>query len=202
MDDIKQRNKKITETIRGLLEESGKSPHRIARLARIEPANFYRLLEEEREWNLGHLEKLAPVFGKSVEELLTATRSVPVVERASALRTFPYPQLIRERFGKVNYLGGGDMLNDLYAVEVDDRSMMPAFKQGTKFIVQKESFRKIKDEDIVICVDQVGQAMICYIRLTPETITLKSLNPTIPDTIMPRTHLKVCDKVLEAIYPE
>ena len=76
--------------------------------------------------------------------------------------------------------------------------MMPAFTPGTKFIAEKESYRLIKNEDLVICPDDQGKAHVCRIHFTgDEYITLKNLNPTVSDLVLPRNRIRACDLVVE-----
>ncbi len=92
-------------------------------------------------------------------------------------------------------LGG---MEGLYAFELSDRSMMPAFKQGTKFVAEKGSSDLIEHEDLVICPDDQGKAHVCRIHFTSDQlITLKSLNPSVPDIVFPRNRIRACDLIVD-----
>lgn len=75
---------------------------------------------------------------------------------------------------------------------------MPAFKPGTKFIAEHKSSDLIEHEDLVICPDDTGNAHVCRVHFTSDQlITLKSLNSTIPDLVLPRNRLRSCDLIVD-----
>jgi len=91
-------------------------------------------------------------------------------------------------------------LKGVYALRLEDKTMMPAFKQGTEFICQKDTWDLIEDEDMVVASDESGQAQIYRVHfVSNDFILLRAFNPATPDRTLPRNHLKLCDRVLEIV---
>lgn len=205
MDNDKELTLKISNKVKELMKMAGLNRFQVAKRTGIDSANFYKALEgkeSSRGYSFASLRKLAKFFNITVSELVGESLEVPIVARASALTPFPNPHLSKEKFGTIIHQGAVEMaqLESLYAVEVEDRSMMP-FRPGTKFVLEKGSSAAIHDEDIVVCLDDKGTASIGRISFTSDQlITLRSLNPAIPDQVLPRTHLSLCDKVV-GIFP-
>ena len=192
----------ISKRVDALIQQAGTNPNAVARKAGIDSSNFGRMINGERGWKVGILEKIARSFGLSFTELVDGPIAVPIVARISALEPFPYPETIEaeeiREFTEYTEEGTEPMALQLYAVELHDRSMMPAFAPGTKFIAEKDSERKVQNEELVICPDDQGMAQICRVIFTSDQlITLKNLNPTVPDRTLPRHRLKTCDIIVK-----
>lgn len=194
----------ISRKVRKFIQLAGLNPNAVAKKAGIDNANFYRLLRNERKWQFHHLERVCEALSISFRDLFGQPIHIPIVATISALNPFPYPHVIDKTASCIEYHGGavqeeGNM--ELYGIEVGDRSFLPAFQAGTRFVVEKNSANKIKDESLVVCPDETGGAQICRLHIAgEEQITLRSLNPTVPDRILPKSHLKLCDRVV-IIYP-
>ena len=179
------------------MEKAGLSARKLGQKIGLE--NIYRVLDGERNWSFKHLLAVSELFGVPVEELVGGAIQVPVMASFSALEPPDYPEkLVSEK--KIKYKGVkvGVAFQGLYALELEDRSMMPAFKPGTKFIAEKGSGNLIEHEDLVVCPDDKGKAHVSRIHFTGEQfITLKSLNPTVPDLVLPRNRIRACDLVVD-----
>lgn len=162
--------------------------------------NIYRVLNGERNWSFKHILAVSELFNVPVEELVGETISVPIMASFSALEPPTYPEILKSE-RTIELKGGGKvsgMIQGMYALELSDRSMMPAFKAGTIFIAEKESAKLIEHEDLIICPDDHGKAHVCRIYFTSDNlITLKSLNPTIPDLVLPRNRIRSCDLIVD-----
>ena len=78
----------------------------------------------------------------------------------SALEPPDYPEkLISKKTIELKKGGRVGAAQGLYALELSDRSMMRAFKPGTRFIAEKESSGLIEHEDLIVCPDDKGKAM-------------------------------------------
>jgi transcriptional regulator with XRE-family HTH domain len=190
---------RISNKIRALAKESGINARKLGQKIGLE--NIYRILNGERHWSFKYLLAISEVFGVPVEHLVGEAIEVPIVALFSALTPPDYPEVIVARQGIVELQGGGavgERIQRLYAFELADRSMMPVLKPGTKFIAEKDSSALIKHEDLVVCPDDTGKAHVCRIQFTGDHhITLKSLNPTVPDLVLPRNRIHSCDLIID-----
>jgi len=199
---ISPSDREIGQKVTALIVAQGLNAKIVAQKAGIDVGNFYKTLGGKRGWSLGYLDKVVRVLGVSLQDLMGQPIFVPIVVQISALEDFPYPEIIKadefDEFDKVELKGEGKgvMLTKLYAIELKDESMMPAFKAGTKFIVEKLSHDYIRDQDLVVCPDDSGRAKICRVLIGEEKIVLKSINSSVPDKTLPRNRLRACDKVV------
>lgn len=188
---------RISAKVRALMKKAGLSTRRLGQKIGLE--NIYRVLNGERNWSFKHLLAVSELFQVPIEDLVGGAIQVPIMASFSALEPPNYPEkLISDKIIEIK--GGKTVgaINGLYGLELADRSMMPAFRSGTKFIAEKESYRLIEHEDLVVCPDDQGKAHVCRIHITGDQyITLKSLNPTIQDIVLPRNRLRSCDLIVD-----
>lgn len=78
---------------------------------------------------------------------------------------------------------------------------MPLFEPGTIFIVEKKIYEEIKDGDNVVYCGSDKLAQLRQIAIGQETITLKSLNPAMPDMVLILDQIKKCDRVIQTLLP-
>jgi transcriptional regulator with XRE-family HTH domain len=197
----KDRDVEIGKKLRQLIEEKGTNAFAVSKATGIDDGYLYRMLQGKREWKLRYLEIILDHLGVPLEEFFGGDLEIPVVATFSATELFPYPLEIAEAGNghMIRYRGKSlPTLKGLYALSLADRSMMPAFKAGTKFICQKDTWDLIEDEDLVVSPDEKGMAQVYRVHFTSDAlITLRAFNPAIPDRTLPRSHLKLCDIVLE-----
>lgn len=189
--------RRISTKVRALMGQAGLSARKLGQKIGLE--NIYRVLDGERNWSFKHLLAVSDLFGVPVEELVGQSIQIPVMSSFSALDPPDYPEkLVSDKIIEVKRGKRMEGIQGLYAFELADRSMMPAFKPGTKFIAEKESSHLIENEDLVVCPDDTGKAHVCRISFTGDQyITLKSLNPIVPDIVLPRNRLRSCDLIVD-----
>lgn len=180
-------------------------PLHLSHKAGLDNAIIYKCLHGKRKWNLGHLQKIAPVLGVTLGDLVQETILVP---RAGGVREGqgpPQSQILRpepDHRGRPLLLKKDtETLAKMYYLEVEDRSMMPAFPPGTHLFVQKETSDTIKNENFVVYWGDDGQTYIRQIFLDQDHIVLKSLTQGVPDKILPQKHITLCDKILRIEFP-
>jgi transcriptional regulator with XRE-family HTH domain len=197
--NVKDRDAEIGKKLRQLIEEKGTNAFAVSKATGIDDGYLYRMLQGKREWKLRYLEAILDHLGVPLEEFFGGDLEIPVVATFSATELFPYPLEIADAGHMIRYRGKTlSTLKGLYALQLDDRSMMPAFKAGTRFICQKDSWDQIEDEDLVVSPDEKGMAQVYRVHFASDAlITLRAFNPAIPDRTLPRSHLKLCDIVLE-----
>ena len=195
------RGAEIGNKLRQLIEEKGTNAFAVSKATGIDDGYMYRMLQGKREWKLRYLETILDHLGVTLVEFFGGDLGIPVVASISATELFPYPQSIPETSdNQVRYRGTSKLptMKGVYALNIRDRSMMPAFKAGNNLICQKDSFDLIEDEDLVVSHDDKGMAQVYRVHFTGnDLISLRSFNPAVPDRTLPRSHLKLCDLVVD-----
>ena len=201
MDSIDRQ--KITEVIKKLCKERGISLNALRLKAGIDDGNWSRLIGGKRKWSLDHLESVARAAGVNVAMLVEDRPPIPIVAEVSATEGFLIPKgTITPALGyAANFFTEASVGRTMvYAFRVKDRSMLPSFPPKTVFYALRESHRDIKNEDLVVFSDHDGNSHVRQIILTPDTIILRGLNPTVADEVYPSHFLKLCDRIIHASF--
>lgn len=201
-DKPKDKRAGITERIRGLLASLDMKPLRLSQKTGIDNAIIYKCLGGQRNWNLDHLELIAPVLGVSLVDFFKEPVMVP---HAGEIKDGQGPlqsQIMRnDHDGQpVRLKEDAATLSKLYSLSVADRSMVPTFPPGTRLIAQKETSDTLKNENFVVYWGEDGLTQIRQIFFDDDQIVLKSLTQGIPDKILPAKHIALCDKILEVKF--
>ena len=195
----------ITTRIEELLAARDMLPLHLANKTGIHNETIYRCLNGRRKWNLGHLELIAPVLGVTVGDLVQETVTVPVVGMVRDGQGPPQDQILQPELDQgsrpFRIKEDKETLAKMYDIEVEDRSMMPAFPPGTHLFAQRETSGTIKNENFVVYWGDDGQTYIRQIFFSPNQIILRSLTQGIPDKILPIKHLSLCDKIFRVEFP-
>jgi SOS-response transcriptional repressor LexA len=193
--------KQISERVLALINKTGTNKNEIAR--KIGHHNFSKVLSGERGWRLEYVEAIAELFNVEFEELIGGPLPVPLLSRISPLGPFPHIEIIdtEKALSFVNFKGKGKtaMLQGLYALEIEDRSLMPVLAQGTIFICEKATGNVsslIHDGDLVVCPDDTGKGRIGRIYREGERVRLEALNPLVSPIHLPLHKLKTCDRII------
>ena len=159
---------------------------------------FSRKISGERKWSWTDLEMIAPALGlKEPWNLFREPQSLPIIP-VSALGFFDQ-ELLHSGKRISLYLEGDDIANT-YCLMVSDRSMLPGYPQGTKFLVQGELWQEIKNEDFVVYCNPENQGTIRQIFFHEQKIILRGLNSSVPDLILPKNQIRQCDRVIQALF--
>jgi hypothetical protein len=78
--------------------------------------------------------------------------------------------------------------------------MVPTFPPGTRLVAQKEASDSLKNENFVVYWAEDGLTYIRQIFFDNGQIILKSLTQGVPDKILPKKHLALCDKILQILF--
>lgn len=188
----------ITERIKTLLAGLDMKPLHLANKAGIDNAIIYKCLGGKRNWNLDHLELIAPVLGVALGDLFQATVTVPQAGEVTGGQGPPQAWIL-EGSGRPTTIGikeEATTLSKMYCLIVADRSMVPTFPPDTHLIAQRETSENIKDENFVVYWGEDGFTYIRQIFIDGNQITLRSLTQGIPDKNLPIKHLTLCDKIV------
>ena len=180
-------------------------PLHLANKTGIHNETIYRCLNGRRKWNLGHLELIAPVLGVTIGDLVQETVTVPMVGKIREGTGPPQAQILRpdpdQESRPFQIKEDKETLAKMYDIEVEDRSMMPAFPPGTHLFAQRETSDTIKDEKFVVYWGEDDQTYIRQIFFDQDHIVLRSLTQGVPDKILPKKHIALCDKISRVQFP-
>lgn len=192
----------ITERIKGLLATLDMNRLRLSQKTGIDNAIIYKCLAGKRNWNLDHLELIAPILGVTLADLFKEPVMVPQVGEIRDGQGPLQSQVLRgDHEGQpLKIKEDAATLAKLYSLSVADRSMVPTFPPGTRLVAQKETSDVLKNEDFVVYADEDGRVYIRQIIFDKDLIILKSLTQGIPDKILPAKHISLCDKILEVKF--
>jgi hypothetical protein len=195
----------ISIRIKAFMDELDMNRFQLSLKAKIDNAIIYKCLSGKRKWNLAHLQKIAPVLGVKLRDLIEETIMVP---RAGGVRDGqgpPQSQIIRpapDQKSRPFWLKEDAItLAKMYDIEVEDRSMMPSCPPGTILTAQRDTADLIKNENFVVYWDEDGQTYIRQIFLDQDHIVLRSLTQGVVDKILPAKHIALCDKILRIEFP-
>jgi DNA-binding Xre family transcriptional regulator len=204
-DKIKDTRGIITERIAALLASRDMLPLHLAHKTGIANETIYRCLNGKRKWNLDHLELIAPVLGVALGDLV---QEIVMIPRAGEIRGGqgpPQAQILHpspEQGSRALRLKEDkETLAKMYDLTIEDRSMMPAFPPGTHLFAQRETSDTIKNENFVVYWSDDGQTYIRQIFFSPDQIVLRSLTQGVPDKVLPKKHIALCDKILRVEFP-
>lgn len=195
----------ITGRIKALLAQQDMLPLHLSIKTGIDDAIIYKCLNGKRKWNLGHLELIAPVLGVTIGDLVQETVMIPKAGRIREGRGPTHLQIVRpapdQGSRPLKFKEDKKTLSQLYDLEVEDRSMMPSFPPGTFITAQRDTADSIKNENFVVYWDEDGQTYIRQIFFDQDNIVLRSLTQGVPDKILPKKHIALCDKILRIEFP-
>ena len=201
-DKPKDRQAGITERIKGLLASLDMKPLRLSQKTGIDNAIIYKCLGGQRNWNLDHLELIAPVLGVALSDLL---KEPVIVPHAGEIKDGQGPlqsQILRgsHEGKKLLRFQEDATLSKIYSLSVADRSMVPTFPPGTRLVAQRETSDSLKNENFVVYWAEDGRVYIRQLFFDQGQIVLKSLTQGIPDKILPAKHIALCDKILSVEF--
>lgn len=194
-------NHPVTQRILKLMDEKGLRDRDICAKTGMGTDTFSRKISGGRKWSWNDLEMIAPVLGlKKPWDLFREPQSLPIIS-VSALNHFDYGLLYSENVERISlYLEEDSMVAKTYCLMVSDRSMLPGYPQGTKFLVQGELWQEIKNEDLVVYCNPENQGVIRQIIFHEQKIILRGLNPSVEDLILPKSQIRQCDRVIQAMF--
>jgi hypothetical protein len=194
----------ITGRIKALLAHLDMLPLHLSLKTGIDNAIIYKCLNGKRKWNLGHLELIAPVLGVALGDLVQETIMVPEAGKIREGQGPSQAQILRpteQGSRPLRLKEDKETLSKMYGLEVEDRSMMPSFPPGTFITAQRDTADSIKNENFVVYWDEDGQTYIRQIFFDQDNIVLRSLTQGVPDKILPKKHIALCDKILRIEFP-
>lgn len=191
--------------IMALMDSLGMNRFQLSKEAKINNAIIYKCMSGKRKWNLGNLQKIAPVLGVTLADLMKETVMVPQAGGIREGQGPPQSQIIRpapdQGRRSLRLKEDKETLANLYELEVEDRSMMPSFPPGTFLTAQRDTSDLIKDENFVVYWGEDGQTYIRQLFLHQDHVFLRSLTQGVPDKLLPKKHMALCDKILRAEFP-
>ena len=133
------------------MQDRGINPNQLAKKSAINNAQIYKLLDEKRQFRINHLEAIAKVFGVEVGDLIREPPKVPFVGTIQNGCGPPQKEIKDPTEGNHREFSiTGDELSQMYAMKVEDRSLMPVIHPDAFLYAQRGTSKRIKNEDMVI----------------------------------------------------
>jgi transcriptional regulator with XRE-family HTH domain len=191
---------RLRERIKELIDASGLTQQAIADKMGLTGGHLSKILSgaDGRTVKLSHLVGIADALGKPITAFFDKSVRVPIIGEVDAFGGPPTSAIDAETDNYAE-LFSENVMDDCYRIQVKDRSMLPSYLPGTWLTARKESFDQIKNNNLVIYRGG-EQILVRIITLTPENIILRGVNPSVEEMVLPRIHLKLCDKIV-TIHP-
>jgi len=164
--------------------------------------NLGRMLNNERNWTLKNLEKVAAALGVTAGSLVGEPSDIPVIREISAQEPFPCPrepkeEVVMERVSApLPEDGNLASLAQMYGLKVKDNSYSPVYKKGDILVARKGTSPEMQTGDIVIYCCPKGKGNIGKISLHDQLILFKPLNPLdSQELLLDRGQLAMMDRV-------
>jgi Peptidase S24-like len=188
----------ITQNILRLMAEQGLSDKELCLKCGMDSSLFSRKIAGDRKWTWVDIERIAPVLACAQPyDLFVEPQKVPLV-RISGDELFDYKK--GDETTLVSLEGTMATLENTYGLLLEDRSLMPGFPKGTRFLAQMKDWEEIKEDDLVVYTNPANKSQIYRISFMGEQILLKSLNPKFPDLLLPVEQVRLCDRIFRADF--
>ena len=159
--------------------------------------NLGRMVNNERNWTIKNLDKIAGALGVTVGALVQDFIDIPLlVEVGSA--PFPFPLEIRgERaMGWVPApmpVYGGGKVSKMYAISVKNERI---FRKPRTLIIEKNGDKIESGDQVVYCCPE-GFGHIGEVTIYEDKVLFKALDPMDPfqDKLLDRGQLRMMDRV-------
>lgn len=199
----------ITGRITLIMEARGLNTLELSKKSGVDNATLYKIIngrDAQRAWTLDQLEKIAPALGVEIWELFIEPLYPPIIAEISnsegpsieqvttpkpVLGHHPYPLLREDK----------KTLQQMYCLKVKDSTMLPTFRPGCILTVQRETWKDVTNEDFVVYNPGNGRTLIRQVFIDSDHLILKSLTQGVPDTVLAKDHIRLCDKVLRVDFP-
>jgi DNA-binding Xre family transcriptional regulator len=191
-------NHGITEKIRQVMEQDGHRVRSFARKIGMDHGNLSRLLDEKRNWSLEHLKMVAKACDCHVTDLLPIDRQIPIVAEIGADGQFtcvhdatplghaPLPTILAR---------GRIMPKQFFALKLKEE--VEPFPAGSLLYVKRDT--TCLHRDWVVCSRESGVFLLSRVDIQENSITLSQRGQVV--VTLPKTHLKLCDRVESVIFP-
>jgi transcriptional regulator with XRE-family HTH domain len=190
---------KISERIKTLIKERGFSVKPFGEKLGI--YNLGRMLNNERNWTLKNLEKIAGALGVTVGSLTQDYADIPIIVVVKSNEPFQFPLEIKKDQAKgwvpapvPVEAGGASLVAKMYALEIKDNKI---FDKPVTLIAQKDAGDEIETGDYVIYCCPKGIGHIGKVKLFDDKVFFKNLDPGDPfqDELLDRGQLRMMDRV-------
>jgi transcriptional regulator with XRE-family HTH domain len=190
---------KLRDRIKELIDASGLTQQAIADKMGLTGGHLSKILSgaDGRTVRLAHLVGIANAINVPVSAFFEETLRIPVIGGVDATGGPPSSAIDAEADRYVELLPE-EKMDGCYRMEVTDRSMLPAFRPGTMLTARKDTSDQIQSNDYVVYRGD-DQVRVRLITITPESIVLRGVNPAVEEIVLPRIHLKLCDKIVNII---
>jgi len=185
----------ISQNVARLIEEQGLKDGDVHRHIGWDSATLSRKIGGDRKWSWDDIKKIAQFLRVQPYSLLLQPQDVPLI-RFDGHGLFDCTKKEEMISARIE----GVIPEHCYVLILEDRSLMPGFPPGTKFLAQMEDWEEIKENDLVVYTNPDNKGFIYRISFQGDRILLKSLNPALPDLLLPQAQIRQCDRIFRAEF--
>jgi len=188
----------ISQNIVRTMQERGLRDVDVCRKAGMGSDLFSRKIAGDRKWSWADIARIASVLGFAQPyDLFLEPQEIPLL-RFSGNELFDCTR--GDETVSVRIEGTMATLENTYGLLLESRSLMPGFPKGTRFLAQTENWEDIKEDDMVVYGNPDNKGFIYRISFQGDKILLKSLNPILPDLLLPKAQIRQCDRIFRAEF--
>lgn len=192
--------KEITLKIKEILAKRNMSIRELGEKIGIDHGNLSRLLSGKRSWNLGHLQMMARGLKVDISDLLPNGRKAPILAEIGTDGEFAYDLSVTP-LGHAplpDIYRGKHLKDNFYCIRL--REECEGFCPGTLLYAQREAADAIRDRDWVVCPRETGRANVARVSMKDDNTVILTQNGKHLVTL-PKTHLKLCDRIVSVVMP-
>jgi transcriptional regulator with XRE-family HTH domain len=186
----------IARRVKSIFKEGGLTQEELASELAISQPHVSRLLGGRTAWRKGYLQRVAELYGTSINALLLDPQEVPIVAHLEDDQGFNYAAINHQSVwvGKAAAPPGEYNLANLYCLQIEGDYFAPFLTQGTLVYARKDRV-DIQENMLAIYTNEEGYGLLRQVNFVNDTIVLRSLSPSGKYIIRPNTYLKLLDKV-------
>ncbi len=187
----------ITAKIKKIFDEGKLTQEALAKGLGLTQPHVSRLLLGKTPWRKKYIEKFASLYDKNIRQILYDPSLVPLMstlcgDEGFDYRVFDYSEVLRMAPAPP----GTESLNGIYCIEVEGDCFQPLLAKGNLVYARKSVFQEITDDSLVIFVDEKGRGCLKRVRISDDSIILKSLLRSGSDIVKPKSYLDKLDRVI------
>jgi transcriptional regulator with XRE-family HTH domain len=186
----------IAERVKRLFDQGNLTQEELAKELAVSQPHVSRLLLGKTAWRKKYLQRVAELYGTSLNSLLLDPQEVPIVAQIEDDHGFNYAAINQQDvwLGKAPAPPGEYNLEGLYCLQIQGEFFHPLLSQGNLIYARKDG-GEIQEDMLVIYTSENGYGLLRQVKFADDTIILKSLSPSGKYLIRPKTHLRLLDRV-------
>lgn len=186
----------VARRVREIVQAGTLNQEELAKELGLSQPQISRLLQGKTSWRKVYLKRLARLYNTPLSAMLFDIEEVPIVSRIIDDQGFSY-SAIEDRtqwLGKAYAPLGEPTAAGLYCLHIQGEGFKPFFGSWGLIYIRRDC-PNIQEDNLVIHVDEEDRGHLRQVKFANDDLILKSLAPSGPYFIRPKTHLRALDKV-------